>query len=288
MKMYLPLVRWDALRVHSIFAFSILMGVCLGGWSQEAVAEQLSVRSTPGGSILYINGTRRGRTPFTATLPAGRYHVEVRRAGYLTWSTYLLLPQRSELRLRAKLERSSGSRYARSTQKRLDDVNRIGVARPKRGGLLIAKTEPSGVAVYSGSQFLGRTPLLKFLASGEHTLRFEQPGLRTVVRRVRISSAKSVRLNLQLAAGLGRPSRRGADTSRSSTANTQLMILSKPSAHVFLGSRNLGKTPVITAGIAPGTYKLVMKRKGYLPYQRLLVLHAGQQLRIRARLVRKR
>jgi hypothetical protein len=122
-------------------------------------------------------------------------------------------------------------------------------------------------------------------------LSFRQAGFRTETRQVKISTSRSVRLKIKMSPGSG-----GAPPSRSDTldsgtqggGSTQLMILCRPGGKVYHGERYLGRTPVLTSGIDPGTYQLKIKRRGYLTYKRTLTLYAGQQLRIKARLVRGR
>lgn len=266
--------------------------IAMGGWlamGASAHAEQLRIRSSPSGASIYINGSRQGRTPFVKEMTAGRYHIEIRKSGYLTWTSYVQLPQRAEMTLKARMERNTGSPNADAG--RTDSRAGTPAGNSRRGGLLIAKTTPSGASVFSGSRYLGKTPLLKFLSVGNHTLSFRQAGFRTETRQVKISTSRSVRLKIKMSPGSG-----GAPPSRSDTldsgtqggGSTQLMILCRPGGKVYLGERYLGRTPVLTAGIAPGTYQLKIKRRGYLTYKRTLTLYAGQQLRIKARLVRGR
>lgn len=258
--------------------------------SPHAQAEQLRVTSSPSGAVLLVNGIRRGKTPFSGELSAGRYHIELRRNGFLTWTSYIQLPQRSDLSLRARLEKRSSKGGTANTQDSSDSsTNDSDQGSNNRGGLVIVNSVPSGASVYKGSSFLGQTPLLRFLPLGEHTLSIQQSGYKTATREVRVRSNKSVRLKVKLTAGSGATVRPKNDqVSNTQGGSTQLMILSEPSAKVYLGGRYLGMTPVLSAGISPGSYQLVLKRKGYLPYRRSMQLVSGQQRRIRVTLVRQR
>lgn len=278
--------------IPAVGAGILLCGLVCLAQPLEAAAGLLRITSKPSGATLYINGSKRGRTPFSGTLNPGRYHIELRRGGFLTWTSYLELPQRSEMRLKAMLEKSTG------TNRPKDNAAVVGIRKTKnveRGGLLIVNTKPSNVSVFMGKRLLGKTPLLKFVPVGRHAITLQLNGYEQVSKLVQIRTSKSVRLKVNMKAGAGtqfrmkqRKSSGSAQTDQTQNGSTSLMITSRPGARVYLNNRYLGRTPLISAGIKIGTYQLTLKRRGYLPYNRTIKLADGEQTRIKATLVRRR
>lgn len=273
-------------------------------WSSLAssAAEQLRVESSPRRAKLYVNGVYKGRTPMMLVLDAGKYHLELRRSRYLTWATYTYLPSRTKMRLRVSLERvgSRSNTIARNDNRDDNDSNlgrpaprdpnQLGTQRASGGGMIIVRSKPSGARVFRGGRLLGRTPLLATLTPGSHTLRFFLKGYATLTRTIEVSDKTNTNVKVNLSKGTA--SAAPQETSRMGVTNdgggTQLVITSRPaSAKVYLNGRLLGSTPVLTAGLAPGKYRLTLKRKGFSPYSRTFEMQAGQQLRFRILMVKK-
>lgn len=280
---------------------SLFVAIFAFGFTSESSAEQLRIESSPRRAKLYVNGVYKGRTPIMLVLDAGKYHLELRRSRYLTWATYTYLPARTKMRLRVKLEKFNGrNSFARrqpTNNDRIDspaprDPNRLGQPQTGGGGLVIIRTKPSGAQVYRGGRLLGRTPILATLPPGEHTLRFIKKGYATLTRTIDVSAKKNTKVKVNLVKGTStvvkpREASRMGVTSDGGT--TQLVITSRPgSALVFLNGRSLGRTPVLTAGLTPGKYKLTLKKKGYSPYSRTFEMQSGQQLRFRVLLIKKK
>jgi hypothetical protein len=60
---------------------------------------------TIAGATVVVSGEKKGQTPLGApiVLPAGRYLVELRKHGYMTWSGEVEIPADETLRLRINL-----------------------------------------------------------------------------------------------------------------------------------------------------------------------------------------
>ncbi len=274
-------------------------------WSSlsSSAAEQLRVESSPRRAKLFVNGVYKGRTPMMLVLDAGKYHLELRRSRYLTWATYTYLPSQTKMRLRVSLERVGrrSNAIARNDNRDVNndsnlgrpaprDPNQLGTQRASGGGMIIVRSKPTGARVFRGGRLLGRTPLLATLTPGPHTLRFFLKGYATLTRTIEVSDKTNTNVKVNLSRGTA--SAAPQETSRMGVTNdgdgTQLVITSRPaSAKVYLNGRLLGSTPVLTAGLAPGKYRLTLKRKGYSSYSRSFDMQAGQQLRFRILLVKK-
>lgn len=278
------------------------LGFLILGSGQMAYAEQLRIDSSPRRVDLYLNGVLKGQTPMLLQLDAGRYHLELRKSRYLTWASYIQLPARTKMRLEISLEKMSDTAISSNAGADRNDPQPGSSNNPgdpganstttgqARGGLLIVRSEPSGAEVFHQGRLLGRTPLLATLSSGQQTLTLRLDGYASVSRELQISSEKTAKLSIKLVQD-------GRSTSPSTTqlgvssegGSTQLVITSRPEeAQVFLNGRSMGNTPVLSAGLAPGTYQLVIKHKGYLPYQRTLQIGSGQQLRLKVLLIRRK
>jgi hypothetical protein len=263
----------------------------------SANAERLQIDSAPRGARLFLNGEERGLTPVTLRLDAGRYHLELRRSGYLTWASYIQLPQRTQMSLQVSLEKPS-RKVDRSDRQRPEvtrepreqdngqdeDQSELRFKTPEQtqAGVLIANSKPAEAEVYLGKRLLGRTPLLVYLPFGGHTLVFRLKGYAPLSQKIEIKKTRSTRINVKLVASgtQTKPQQDEPLDISSDDTSTQLMITSKPIAQVFLNDRDLGSTPVLTAGLQPGTYSLVLKRKGYITYRRSIQLQSGQKLRL--------
>ncbi len=280
------LARWSGL------ALAFILG--LGLWTTTADAGQLRIESNPKGAKLFVNGVQRGAAPILLTLQAGRVHLELRTRGYLTWATYLIMPPLTRMTLKVSLEKFSSQAIANTGGARSIVFNNlspgpsaVGKRGRTRGGLLIANTKPPGAKVYLKGKLIGKTPLLATVPTGTHTLEFRRSGYSTLRREIKITTAKSTKLTITLVAGSS-GARRSNTVSSETGSSTQVVITSKPpGAEVFLNGRPLGQTPVLSAGLSPGTYQIVIRRKGYTPYRRSVELRSGQQLRMKVLLVKK-
>jgi len=61
--------------------------------------------SNPVGADILINGTSRGSTPLRLQLPPGRHVIEIRLAGYRTWTRNMVVDPGSKPSVRATLEK---------------------------------------------------------------------------------------------------------------------------------------------------------------------------------------
>lgn len=289
-------------RRHGIGVGWLLWMIGVLGSGGVAWGEVLTINSVPSGGTVLVNGREQGRTPLRLELQAGRYHVEIRSPRMLTWTSYLILPQNGDIALKATLEgqgtgktlaeayrdRKSGDKPLREVEPSEARGGSEGVGSEDAGslkatGLLQAYSEPMGATVMLEGRKLGETPLLVNLPVGSHTVSFSHEGYFSEEKTVEVKVTKSARVEVKMRPN-GRPIPRVQDgsegTGEAVSGDVQLTILSKPQARVFLNGRDLGQTPLLTAGIAPGTYTLRLEEKGYVTHSRKIVLKEGQALKL--------
>ena len=260
-----------------------------------AHADIMILNSVPSGATVLINGVKRGQTPFRSEVTSGQYHVELRYGGYLTWTSYVTMPSKADMTLRIRMQRQGTGGGTSVAYRNLGNNQYTnnpgnlprGFKQPQKKGLLVIRTNPTGISVYIDGRMLGTTPLLSYLPVGQHTVVLQQQGYQTVQRTIQIKEAKSTRMKLRMRPGSGGTRPPKAVSGAGNNDSTQLMLLSTPSAKVYLDGRSMGMTPVISAGLKPGQFKLRMVAKGHQVYNRTIRLYRGQHLRIKALLVPK-
>ncbi len=267
-------------KIESLFfLFSFLVGLLF--FIHPASARRFRVQSIPRGAKIYINGTYRGLAPRVFSISSGQYHLELRKRGYLTWANYIQIPPSSDMFLKIHLNRQSRSSNIGSNgadfQTPPSSPYRV------RKGLLVVTSSPTGVPVYVGGRYIGTTPILKRLPLGTHEIVLRQAGFRIIRRRAKITLMKSFRINVKMQTDESASTNLNSNT----TASTQLVLFSKPNANVYLNTRFMGRTPVISAGLQPGEYRLKMTARGYQTYIRKFKLYPGQHLRLKIFLVPK-
>ncbi|MCK6510266.1 PEGA domain-containing protein [Myxococcota bacterium] len=289
--------RWSR-WLHGVAVWSVLWSA---GLVQEAHAERLVLRSTPSATV-WVNGERRGKTPLDLRLPVGRHHLELRHPNRLTWTSHVILPSRSELTLRVRLEERSGDGAVGQKEEGKEDGKEDGSPRleeplprqgspfpkPESSGLLIAQSTPSGAQVFQGERMLGRTPLLASLPIGTHVLRFVLDGHKSIEKSINIQPSISSRLSIRFEGG-GRETKDagdGAVQQDGQGSQTQFVVLSNPTgAKVTLNGRYMGQTPVISGGLAVGNYLLRVESEGFSPYTRRIRISEGQEIRLKVLLI---
>ncbi len=243
--------------------------------------------SSPSRATLFLDGRPVGRTPLTLNLNPGKYHLEVRKKGFLTWTSYIFLPSRSELLLKVSLEQGRGRAGIESSRK-------VSVVREEAAvggggvGMLILRSNPSGAGVWMGKKFLGYTPLIANYPPGDYTLIFRKPGFRTVERRIALKRGEALKIKARLLrARMARPQRSETRREEIGGRTVQLIVLSTPRADVFLNGKKYGRTPLISAGLEAGKYTITIRRKGYRPYRSQIELREGEKLKLSVRLKKK-
>lgn len=159
-----------------------------------ASAGQFIIRSEPDGALVTIDGRLEGSTPITVTDVAfGDHVVQVARPGYAPHvETMSLSASMAERTLSVRLE--AGAEAA-----------------PVTRGAVVFDSRPQGANVWLDGRLAGATPLrLASTAIGEHAVRFELAGYRTVSTTVTVVPDQEARVAVTLQPAR-RPQGRGPD-----------------------------------------------------------------------------
>jgi serine/threonine protein kinase len=154
----------------------------------------LTVRSTPAGASVTLNGTWRGRTPITFDeLAFGNYVVRLVAPGYVV------------VREEVRLSSNQASRTISQRLQREPTADARGTATPARTrtttgspaftGSVYVDSRPRGAKVFIDGKQVGTTPLrMPELAIGEHVVRLELKDHHTWTSAVRITSGEEQRV----------------------------------------------------------------------------------------------
>ncbi len=154
---------------------------------------QLTIRSTPSGARVEINGRSRGTTPLTVRdLPLGSMTVRLTRRGYESVQRRVTLSAtRNTQTIDASLPRS---------QPAADDDGPATFT-----GSVLFETHPSGVNVYLDNKMVGVTPFqLRNVRAGSHVVRMEKTGFKRWTASVRVVAGQRIRVAASLEEDLGR------------------------------------------------------------------------------------
>lgn len=146
--------------------------------TDAAATEVVLVRSTPEGATVLIDDEEKGVTPLLVSgLSMGRHRITLQMAGY-------------------------------QDQQRLIHVPDVIASTPyvlrQRPNTLYVTSDPPGVSVWHGSQWLGTAPiLLQDLPAGEMTLTLAMVGCPPRREKVTVSSVRGEQLNVSMKPELG-------------------------------------------------------------------------------------
>ena len=224
---------------------ALVYGLLLLLAAAPAFAEtQVRINTTPAGATLLVDGTARDIAPATLT--------------GLKTGTHLVVA------------RKEGYREARESFALLAGQNMaLDLKLEELRGLALIQASPSGAEVHVNGVFRGNAPLLLTdLPLGVHRVRLSAPGY----------FSKEVELNLadripQLASV-----ELVADSAR-------VVIESEPpGATVLVNGTSRGVTPLTLDQVPSGEIEVAVELEGYAPHRSQLVLKAGDDVRVDARL----
>jgi serine/threonine protein kinase len=163
-----------------------------GAPSQSSAPEvgRLSVKTTPVGARVFIDGRDRGRTPASIKdLARGAHRVRLVREGYATEERRVLLnAAHPEQAIAVELTRT---RPAAPTATR-------GVATSFAGSLSV-DSRPIGAKVFVDGKLVGSTPfVMPEVGAGEHAIRIEHDGYQRWSSSVRVVSGERARVTASL------------------------------------------------------------------------------------------
>ncbi|MEX2489110.1 MAG: PEGA domain-containing protein [Pseudomonadales bacterium] len=145
----------------------------------EPAWAEVTLKSSPEGATVSIDGKERGETPVTLEILQGEHQVEVRNSGYKVWQ--------SQVNVTA------------GEDKELPLVELV-----KADGRVSVTTDPPGANVTIGGRYRGQSPLEVSLAPGEtYQVLLSTSGYREVERTLEVNPDEDVQLNVKLSPVLG-------------------------------------------------------------------------------------
>ena len=157
---------------------------------------RLTVRSTPAGANVTLNGQWRGRTPLTLDkLALGNYVVRIVAPGYDVYREEVRLSSADESRtISERLERTAAS-TARGTPAQPGSRPTPPLSPVTFVGSVFVDSRPRGAKVFIDGKEVGTTPLkLPELSIGAHVVRLELKDHHTWTSSVRIASGEEQRV----------------------------------------------------------------------------------------------
>lgn len=163
--------------------------------AERAIAPsgQLTIRSTPTGALVTVDGRFRGETPLVIRdLPMGAHTVQVARPGHVPWSDRVTLSPSSSRRT-----------VSANLQPGLDTGSQT-------SGSLFVDSRPRGARVTIDGRLVGTTPFrMPGMAAGRHDIRLDLDGYRSVSMPVTVNAAREARIAATLEPGGVPPGKSG-------------------------------------------------------------------------------
>ncbi|MDP8240676.1 MAG: PEGA domain-containing protein [Candidatus Hatepunaea meridiana] len=209
---------------------------------------RLKIESDPPEAMVWINGQQKGLTPYEVPrFNAGKYALRLaQNLYYEETDTFEIKP---------------GGEYVNSYK-----------LRPQFGKVTLT-SEPSNATVTVDGQLWGNTPLTRDkVLSGEHNIKLTYNNYFDQEETIRISDGQNFERKYDLRPSVG-----------------WLTISSDPpGANVTITETNqsLGKTPLTKVPIDRGTYKLLIEKELYEPYETAIGLTYGGEQNVDAKLQR--
>lgn len=211
----------------------------------EARQGTLAVTSSPSGAEVYVEGTLRGRTPLSLSLPEGRYAVELRAPGYEPYQATVQVRRGETTRLDVRLNPVS------------------------RTGTLLLESSPTGAEAYVNGTLRGRTPLRLVLEEGTYQVELKAPGYEPYRATVRVERGRETRVSATL-----RPIRTG-----------ELYLEARPEgAEVYIDGRLMGRAP-LRMTLEAGLHEVRVLAPGYAEYRAQVEVRPGESVRLYVELV---
>lgn len=136
------------------------------------------------------------------------------------------------------------------------------LAQDAENGLLRVKATVDGATVYVDNQELGVTPITSYLPPGDHTVRVAADNYDPFVRRVTISTGRTVELSADLLPGAG----------------TVEFIVEPGGATLTLNEREQYPTPVRLRDLQPGEYRWTLTAPASEPLEGSFTFERGRNL----------
>jgi hypothetical protein len=126
-------------------------------------------------------------------------------------------------------------------------------------GTLNLYSHPSGADIVIDGKLIGRTPLLNYeLKPGTYAVKFSHQGV-TSEHKMTITAGKTTEY-----------------THRFEGFGSLSIKTTSSGGDVFVNGTLAGQSPLLLEGLAPGTYKIVVSKKGYTTADKTVILGKGE------------
>lgn len=208
----------------------------------------VSVISSPGAALLYVDGTYQGKTPLTVTQYPGTHSFRISLAGYNDYTTSLYVSANTNQKLNAQLTPAIFGTVAISSMP----------------GAMVSMDSASKGAIPSSG-----TLTLSGITSGNHVFKVAAAGYNDWINTIYVqpNAVTPVSIILTHSGGIPTPV----------PATGAFNIVSTPAgAEILVDNLFRGYTPSIPDGIAPGQHQILLKYTGYVDYSTTATVNAGQ------------
>lgn len=217
----------------------------------------ISVRSSPSGASVYLDGSYQGTTPMTISgVVKGAHTIELQKSGYYEWSGTVTVNEGQTTTVSRTL-----------TQIQSPTTGTIAVSSTPGGAYIYLDGAYEGVTPYSGSYIIHN------VNAGSHTIRLTLSGYQdsTVTTNVQGGGTATVEIPLN-------PS-----TPVSQTGT--LEITSNPTgANIYINNEYKGLAP-LTVTLPTGEYSVTFKLTGYMDSTVTATVNAGATSTVQGSLV---
>ena len=235
----------NAGRTRIIFCYAaavILTGAFLissATAAGDATKGALDVSSNPSGAEVYLNDEFIGYTPLTVTdLYPGIHYVRLEMPGYSSWEKIFEIKEGETTYIAHSLDESVGEAFA---------IN----------------TEPDGAEIYIDDEFYGYSDtVLSGVPSGQHEVTLVLDGYSDYRKTVYIQEDMSQSLTHVF--------------EPVPTTGTVIFESAPTNADVYLNGEYKGRTRLTLEDVEPGTYTVLIRKKGYDDWEGIVEVAAGK------------
>lgn len=216
-----------------------------------AATGSISVKSTPSGATIYLDGREEGETPFVITgVSPGSHTIRLTRTGYDDYSVPVSVVSGKTAQLTILLTSS-------------DDEEDL---EPSTTGSIAVSSVPSGASVFLDGEKKGTSPVtLKGVTGGAHTVKLTLTGYSDYNGALAVVAGETIPLKAELIKSIP-----------NSTKGAVSITSNPPGARVSLNDLYRGTTPLTLTSLEPGDYQILLTLTGYNALPGTITVTAGE------------
>ena len=208
----------------------------------------VSVASSPGAALIYVDSNYQGKTPLTVTLYPGTHNFRIGLSGYTDYTTSVYVSANTNQKLDARMT-------------------------PAIFGTVALSSVP-GATVWMDSNSQGKIPstgtlTLPGITGGNHVFRVTAAGYTDWINTVYVQPNEVTPVSVAMTPSGGPPT--------PVPATGGFNIVSTPSgAEILIDNVFRGYTPSVLDGISAGQHQVLLKYTGFMDYSTTAPVNAGQ------------